>query len=151
MIRPIAKFFSATGKQKRLIIEILLCLIITKTLLRFIPFKKISAGLGNPNQESPSELSPHHHREADQIKQMINKVGRHVPAKNKCLVEAIAAKWMFNRRRIPSTLYLGAKPNKQLAKSFYVHAWLRCGDVIVTGEKKISEFKTLSTFGDSFP
>jgi hypothetical protein len=61
--------------------------------------------------------------------------------KNKCLVQSLAARWMLNRRRIPSKLEIGiSKNNSQQLKA---HAWISCGDIEIvnsnTGDLKILE------------
>jgi hypothetical protein len=51
---------------------------------------------------------------------------------------------MLDRRCIPSTLYLGvARDEKQ---NLIAHAWLQCGDVIITGKAEKDRFTTVSMF-----
>lgn len=52
--------------------------------------------------------------------------------RNVCLVQATAAKVMLRRRGLVSSLYLGASiPRRTELKA---HAWLRSGEIMVTGQ-----------------
>ena len=50
-----------------------------------------------------------------------------------CLNRALTAKRMLNRRGLPCTLYMGVRPSPQKPSGMEAHAWLRCGDIAVTG------------------
>lgn len=69
---------------------------------------------------------------------------RHVPWKAKCLVQAIAARWMLARRGVEGTIYLGML--KTSDNEFKSHAWMRCGRRIVTGRRGYKPFTVVSTF-----
>jgi hypothetical protein len=51
---------------------------------------------------------------------------------------------MLQRRGITSTLYLGVDHGEE--KWLDAHAWLRCGEVIVTGGAGAERFRIISTF-----
>lgn len=55
---------------------------------------------------------------------------------------------MLKRRKIPSTLYLGLAKDEKKKDKLRAHAWLRCGSVILAGEREIDRFVVISTFGD---
>ena len=151
MIGPVAKFIKYSAKEKGLIVEVLLNIWFSKVLLIFLPFKWIAPQLGTQDRESPKQLSVKDENCAKQISSIFKKIDPHLHLKNKCLVQAIAAKWMFKRRRIPSTLYLGARPGQEGEAHYRFHAWLRCGNLIVTGDKNISALKILSKFSTTAP
>ena len=60
----------------------------------------------------------------------VDKVCSRTAWESKCLVRALCARKLLERKGIGSTLYLGCKSEngKMLA-----HAWLRCGGMFVTG------------------
>ncbi|MFA9558204.1 lasso peptide biosynthesis B2 protein [Evansella sp. AB-rgal1] len=62
-----------------------------------------------------------------------------------CLVQAIAAMKMLERRNIDSTLYLGTSKDKE--GLMIAHAWLRSGSMYVTGGANCANFTVVSTFG----
>ena len=56
----------------------------------------------------------------------------------------MAAMAMLKRRGITSTLYLGLAKDDEA--KLQAHAWLRCGNRIITGEKEMTGFTTIATF-----
>jgi hypothetical protein len=81
--------------------------------------------------ESPAEVSEAEFRHAFRIAWAVQAVARNVPLGFVCLPQAIAAKWMLRRRKLPSTLYLGLQRDDELKLT--AHAWLRVGNTILTG------------------
>ena len=59
-----------------------------------------------------------------------------------CLPQAVGAQRMLRRRGIPSTLYLGINP----AAGYDAHAWVRVGNLIVTGGPRPDQFAVVSSF-----
>lgn len=56
---------------------------------------------------------------------------RNVPGAPNCLPQALAGRWMLQRRGIASSLFLGTQRDDQGVAHF--HAWLKVGDEWVTG------------------
>lgn len=69
-------------------------------------------------------------------------IGR-TPWRYKCFEQAITARLMLEKRKIPNTLYLGVQNNNMKLKA---HAWLRCGDDIITGSKGKDNFIVVAAF-----
>ncbi|MEG0711156.1 MAG: lasso peptide biosynthesis B2 protein, partial [Niameybacter sp.] len=68
------------------------------------------------------------------------------PWESKCLVQAMVAQYLLKRRRIATTLYLGvAKGSEGELKA---HAWLRCGQMIVTGDGARRDYKEVARFAN---
>jgi Transglutaminase-like superfamily len=53
---------------------------------------------------------------------------------------------MLRRRKIAGTLYLGIAEDAVAPELLTAHAWLRCGDVILTGESECEHFSMVSCF-----
>lgn len=69
---------------------------------------------------------------------------RNVPGAPNCLPQALAGRWMLQRRGIASSLFLGSQRDEHGVARF--HAWLKVGDEWVTGlcdENRYSLFSTL--------
>ena len=60
--------------------------------------------------------------------------------------QALAARWMLKRRRIPSTLYFGMAKDED--GRLTAHAWLRSGSQTLTGAEEQDGFTVLATFAD---
>jgi len=80
------------------------------------------------------------------VSRAILTMSRHLPWESKCLVQAISGKMMLRRRQIPSTLYLGVA--KKEDGDLNAHAWIRCGDRILTGARGHRQFTVVASFGD---
>jgi hypothetical protein len=63
------------------------------------------------------------------------------------LVQALAAKWMLQHRRIPSTMYFGVA--KDPTGQLLAHAWLRSGSEVLTGSEGRQRFTVVATFADT--
>jgi hypothetical protein len=65
---------------------------------------------------------------------------------SQCLVKAVAAMKMLQRRGIPSTLYLGS--GRDETGKMIAHAWLRSGSYYVTGNEKLERYAVVAVFGN---
>jgi hypothetical protein len=95
-----------------------------------VPMKKIETMLGERGEESQEEETIEHLRIAKSVAIHVNHVASRTPWESKCLVRAMTARKILDKKGIASTLYLGVgkKEDKMIA-----HAWLRCGQMYVTG------------------
>ena len=127
----VRKFAQLPAKRRLLLLEACLYLIAARLHTAALPFRAIAPALGTAMADSEPALRPAQQATASDIARTIDQAARHLPLKLLCLQQAIAAKRMLARRRIPGTLYLGTQrdPDGQLQ----AHAWLRSGAIRVTG------------------
>ena len=106
-------------------------------------FRRYASYLGRSRVETGiDEPDPQERIRIMQIKTAISRC-RHLPWARKCLVDSIAAKRMMDRRRIPSTIYLGvAKNNHRLV----AHAWIRSGNIWVSGGRERGRYTVVGFF-----
>lgn len=109
-----------------------------------IPFRAIAPRLGKMGGSTPENAGLQSQKIARQVSWAVRAASRHTPWQSRCLAQAIAAKMMLNRRGLASTLYLGLK--KAGEKDLDAHAWLRHGDIILTGGESMDRFTVISTF-----
>ena len=141
----LGKFFRRSPLEQRLFLEAFLWLALSRLAILLVPFRRIAPFLGQTMVETsidPSVLSPL----ARHISWAVQTAGRYTPWESKCLAQGMAAKMMLKRREIPSTLYLGVL--KEGHKGLSAHAWIRCGDRILTGARGHRRFTVVATFGD---
>ncbi len=121
---------------------------ISRASIRILSFRQISPHLGQRELSTPkSGLTVEIEQLARRVSRMIQIASRHMPWQSKCLVQAMAAKAMLRKRRVPTTLYLGvAKGN---GADLSAHAWLRSGNQIITGGGNLDLYVVVTTFGDS--
>jgi hypothetical protein len=113
-----------------------------KIIIHIFPLKCFAGLLGTPQVETPGIRIPD-----PRIRELVRALARsrkYAPWEWKCMAEAIAVQRMLQRRNIPATLYLGL--HKKGKKELIAHAWLRCGDQIITGRRGIEKFRVISTF-----
>lgn len=134
---------SPVERGRRLFFESVLALAAARLIIVLLPFRIYSKILGRPKTESAQTPSaaPESLRA---IGEAIFDAGRRVPWTNKCVEQAFAAKLMLRRRGLSNTLYLGVARDVTLE----AHAWLRSGDVCVTGEAELERYTVVATFAD---
>lgn len=108
------------------------------------PFRHIASLMGEQMSESPEYINAGMHAKAIEIGWAIRKMSTFTPWESKCLVQALSALIMLKTRKIPSTLYLGIAKNEP--GKLVAHAWLRCGELIVTGNRERRLFKAVARF-----
>lgn len=115
--------------------------------LLLLPPGKMRKSWGRENGESAGMQTPEEYRQAAIISRIVGKVCDKTPWQSKCLVRALAAQRLLYRRGMSSTLYLGCgmEEGKMVA-----HAWLRCGEIYVTGGDG-SSYTTVARFCKDVP
>lgn len=118
---------------------------LSRLMIKTVPFRRIAPMLGHTMGETPS----HQSLKTDlpsQIAWAVRTASRYTPWESKCLAQALAARMMLKRRQFPTTIYLGVlKDDKAGLKA---HAWIRCGERILTGAQGRQQFTVVATFGD---
>lgn len=141
------KFLSLPSANRRLLLEALAYLGWAR-ILKAMPFARIAPCLGTQRKETTMLCHPSDERLIKEISQAIRIMSRHTVWESQCLVRAIAAKKMLERRRIESTLYLGTARDE--SGNMIAHAWLRSGPFYVTGAEEMGMFTTVAVFGTEF-
>ena len=112
-------------------------------LIHFVPLKKFATSMGEYGKESePSKLK--NSQELQTISAAIIRISRRVPWRCLCYEQAFIGKLMLNRRKIPATIYFGVANSE--GNELMAHAWLRCGDTIITGKAGMGKFTTVAWF-----
>jgi len=140
----IQRFFRLTRAE--LFIFILACIISIKhsIITAILPMRSYMSKMGDKGKESPHELIINELVYAKTVELTIRRVQKYLPFKIKCFAAALTAKELLAKRNIHSTIYLGVK--KGNGDKMIAHAWLRCGDIIVTGKEEMGNFTSLVFF-----
>lgn len=142
------KFARLSWRERACLGEALVSLTAARLALVFIPIKKLAPQLGAQHAQSPETFaSPVERAQAQRVRWALSATSRRVPWRSVCFDQAVAAKWMLRRRALPSTLYLGVARDAQ--REMLAHAWLRCGDVYVTGAPQHQRFTVVATFAET--
>jgi hypothetical protein len=131
-----------TFNDYSLFLEAWVYLYLAKLLIIFFPFKKIAALIGKSQTESPNEMIGN--SQVYNIEIAVIRAVKFVFFSSKCYDQALATTFMLKRRKISSTIYFGIqKENEQLI----AHAWVRCGEKIVSGRLGFERFTPIAWFG----
>jgi hypothetical protein len=125
-----------------LFLEAWICLSLAKLLIIFLPFKKIAALIGKPQIESPKEF--YTDNKIRDIELAVIRGIKYVFFSSKCYDQALATTFMLKRRKISSTIYFGLHKE---AERLSAHAWVRCGEKIVSGRLGHERFTPVAWFG----
>lgn len=146
MWRAGKKLITMPMEQKRLYAEAFLYLGWAR-ILKQRKFAKVAPTLGVRTEESPFEHDPAQERLLGGISRAIQRMSRHTWWESMCMVKAMAAMKMLERRGISSTLYMGTA--KDSSGQMIAHAWLRSGPYYLTGYEEMAHFTVVGTFANS--
>ncbi len=141
-----AKWRRRNRAERLLLLEAFALLGIARLLVLVIPFRWLACSLGQRMGESGTQVGEAHLQHARLIGQAVHSAANNTPWESVCLPQAVAGQWMLKRRRIPATLYLGVAKDEAKQEKLAAHAWLRCGDIILTGASGHRQFTVVATF-----
>ncbi len=117
---------------------------IARILILFVPLKRFSFLLGIHKKETPETSAIENMGILKAVEVAIIRASRLVPWRCKCYEQAIAAKMILRGYGLKTTFYYGVAKDKD--NQLIAHAWLRCGDYIVTGRPGMKRFTVVGTF-----
>jgi len=107
-------------------------------------------GLGELGHDPQEPLNDKQLSVARNMAWALNAVARRLPWMATCLMQALACQLWLRWHKVPATVYLGVasgQPEAEGGGLFDAHAWLRCGDHILTGGQERNRFKPIACFG----
>jgi hypothetical protein len=140
------KFLSLAPADRILFVEAGFWLGVARLALLTLPFRWIKRGWGEPQALSAEKFQGTPPELLERVSWAVATASRHLPWDCLCLAQAMAAKAMLKRRGVSSTLYLGVA--KDGAAQPQGHAWLTCGEQVLTGQQGMGEFTVIATFAD---
>ena len=148
--RRLLRRLGQVGPHRRaLVAEAVLCLLLARLALIFVPFPKLARRLGRfvPPDESrrlaAAPAAPQVQLAAD-VGWAVTRAARYVPFRAVCLPQAMAARLMLARRGITSTMHFGAARGED--RPLDAHAWLDAAGVEVTGYPVANRFAEIACF-----
>jgi len=129
------KFIKLPEADRWLLASAVVSIIRARATVTFVPIRKILI----PVTPQTSEVFPD--TDPALIGWAVETAGHIVPTGSNCLVKAIAAREMLARRGVSSEIRIGVA--KDSSEALSGHAWLECGDRIVTGEGEHRKYATM--------
>lgn len=147
MLRGVpAKWRRRNRTERMLLLEAFLLLGIARLGVLVLPFRWLAKSLGSHMREDQTPVAFADSQTARMIGGAVRSAAGWTPWGSVCLPQAVAAKWMLKRRRIPATVYLGVMKDETRPEKLTAHAWIKCGQMILTGAKGHAQYKVVSTF-----
>ena len=140
----INRFCKLSFSEQLLFIKALLIGTYYSLIILFFPFSWYSKWLGVEGKIASSLLTEDMILIIKRTEKAINRVKRYCPWQIKCMAQALTAKQLLKKAKIPSTIYLGV--GKENPQKLIAHAWLQCMDITVTGKEEKSKFTPLVSF-----
>jgi hypothetical protein len=137
------QFLSFDRHTKLLFIEAYILLAWAR-ILKGIPFEKVAPMLGKQMYETSYKTEDYDKKLLGHVSQAVNIMSRYTVWESMCLVKAIAAMKMLERRKIECTLYLGMARDE--TGNMIAHAWLRSGSFYITGFENMEKFTVVNKF-----
>jgi hypothetical protein len=147
-VNKVKIFFNSYDQQTRLLFIEAFLFLGWARLLKAMPFSKVAPKLGKQMCESPHEANLTDLKILKHISQAVNIMSKYTFWESQCLVKAIAAKKMLERRNIENTIYLGTAKDEH--GQLIAHAWLRSGSFLLTGAEDMRKFTVIGSFSKTY-
>jgi hypothetical protein len=135
------KFAALPAADKWLVLRAVFWLGVARLRLAVTPFNKLAEQLSSRTTETTGEADPELVR---RIGFAINAAANNVPWRSDCWPKAIAARSLLRRAGYASTIHLGVEKDRK--GDLAGHAWLTCGDTVVTGGEDIDRYTEMHRF-----
>jgi hypothetical protein len=143
------KLRSAPRHDRALLLRAAVALAIARVSIALVPFRRIAQTLGlrrvgptPPNGDVPCPDA------ARRVGWAVRTAAANVPWQTTCLAQALAGSMLLRRTGIGSTLSVGVAKDSRPPHDVIAHAWLRCGDAVLTGESGQDRFVELASFAN---
>lgn len=148
MIRQFKKFIQLSSEEKIFFMEAYVTLGMMHLGILTVSFKRLTRSLEHKaKKKALPKLNEQEMQTAKRIGQAIMRASAYTPWESACLVQALTAQKMLQKRGIPGVFYLGVMKDEESKEKMKAHAWSQCGDTIITGARGYEAFTVLSVFG----
>lgn len=148
MTAALARFRRRPAEQRRLLMRATLMLGLMRLALH-LPFRTVSRAIALHQGEASESVAPEALARAAAIGWAVRAAASHTPWESTCLVQALAATVLLRRHRIDGTLYLGVARDRDTPEGLIAHAWLRCGELVLTGAAGRARYTPVASFATS--
>jgi hypothetical protein len=142
----VRKFRSRTWREIGFVAESFVLLGVIRAAILLFPFRKLTGIMGLTQGDGPSSAEAIMSVNPTAIGWAVQAAAARTPWESACLVQALTGMAMLSRRGIKATLYLGVAKDESGTETMAAHAWLRCGDTILTGASVVERFSAISSF-----
>ena len=126
-----------------MLLHAMLWLAMARITLLVMPFRKLAAVLSRGQYAAASAPDP---ELLERIGYAVGAAAGNVPWRSDCFPQSIAGWMLLKHHGHSSTIHLGVK--RVGDDGLEGHAWLTCGDVVVTGGEGLDRFVETHRLGD---
>jgi hypothetical protein len=145
----LSKYIALESSQRSFLNKACFQLAGMRIALSVCPFKKLVIDLQVQSTEPDLHFwKAHQLSQARLISWAISAAAAHLPWNSSCLVQALAAQRMLQRRGIPGVLHLGAAlGSAETARvRLAAHAWVKSGGEFIIGEQGSMSCKSMAAY-----
>jgi len=124
----LTRFAQLDSADRRLLLRAAACLAVARVMIAVMPFRRLAERLSAGRESAHGEPDPELLR---RIGSAVSIAASQVPWRSDCLPQGIAARMLLRRHGYGSTMHFGVGRGGE--GEFTGHAWLTCGDTVVTG------------------
>ena len=146
LIDNLRKFSARTWQERWLFVEAFVLLGVMRAAVLLFPFRKITTPLGLVQGEASSVPEDDGAPVPAAIGWSIQAAAARTHWESACLAQALTGMVMLSLRGIGATLYLGVARDENDPGTMAAHAWLRCGEAILTGAGGVERYSAISSF-----
>lgn len=122
-----------------------------RACVRFISLKRLVAELDHHALAGPSPLALANEQRDDAvvIGYLVSTAAQFTPWQSLCLTQVLVVQRLLAKRGIAGQFYLGVRRGCELTDDpmgLSAHAWLQCGEEIVSGAAGHEQYTVVSTF-----
>ena len=150
MTHRLQKFIALPPGRKLLLLQAWCLLGWCRIAVLLAPFKRLVAKLQHHHLAVPAApLQVAQSEEALAIGRLVATASKFTPWQSRCLTQVLVVQKLLAKRAIPGQLYLGVRRGSELnddPTGLSAHAWLQCGEDIVSGKAGHERFTVVSAF-----
>ena len=140
--KNLSRFRQLDGADKWLLLRAVVWLLVARIMIGVFSFRRVAAWLSatseGPNDEPDAHL-------LGRVSYAVGAAANHVPWRSDCFPQTIAARMLLKGYGYRSTIHLGVE--KSSPDSIAGHAWLTCGEEIVTGGDQAGRYAEIHRLG----
>lgn len=135
------KFRALSSAEKWTLVHATVWLALARLMLLAVPFRKLAARLSGDQGTADGELDP---ELIARVRFAVQAAASNVPWRSDCFPQSIAGWMLLKHHGYRSTIHLGV--DRSGGDELLGHAWLTCGDEIVTGADDVDRFTEMHRF-----
>ena len=136
----LVRFGRLDGADKWLLLRAVAWLGIARIMLVTVPFRRLMARLSTRSESTEAEPDV---ALLDRVSFAVGAAANNVPWRSDCFPQTIAARMLLKRQGYASTIHFGVHRTGE--DGLAGHAWLTCGDTVVTGGVDLDRYTELPT------